>query len=628
MASRNHGRLKPNWVVRDTEHRYLLHEVERIVRQIDQQFSLVQRFQQTASDLQPFRDPCDKFVVVQPIEDEYDEENMEREAMLPVWGPSPGAATRTTQLQDEIHTDKIGEHISKFPNQLVFESGQNFVLTVKETSPKPDSANADKLFQQEDGHEGLQRWLRGLRDAKDATKEVNIVVCGQATDQGAVTMKDEAVLLDVLKTLKVPLTCVHRLLDEGIPMLIEHEASPPSTGTCFTFRLPLSQNEDWTLGLHWDPSRLVVNVFIHGMQNLERLAFSRKMATALADIQHPMLLPVILCVLLTAGDIASVRGTVNQLQDVESRTRWSGVFDDAMDAEQANEGARVSFSQMTQRLNVAISRLPTPNKHCPNKEGDDTRKNEALWKSTNRLKARLQVLQATQNGLLLEIAREYQIASSQLQIVYNLVAQRDDKNNYEMARISLEISRTAKDDSFAMFTLAVMSILFLPGAFIATLFSMDLFDCCRYLHRRKEPETSSLSPGMVPDVEMNNRDAGPSGAAIGSAVLVGTETPGMRGPEQANEEAVIKRSYTLPAPGRPSRNLTKHSYGDHATSPQTEPTSSPQPKPPLLMNRQLKAQSNQPKGGWRNGSARRKSSKGGWRNGSASDSSALGSPEG
>ncbi|RSM12629.1 hypothetical protein CEP52_002344 [Fusarium oligoseptatum] len=566
---------------------------------IDQRFSLVHHFQQTASDLQSFRDQRDQLVVVLPIDDEdleYGEENRERDAMLPKASKKP--------------------------------------------QPKPDTASADKLFQLEDGHEGLQQCLRGLRDAQDATKEVNIVVCGQATkkDQGAVTMKDEAVLLDVLKTLKVPLTCVHRLLD-GIPMLIEHEASSLSTYTSFTFRLPLSQNEDWTLGVYWDHSRQVINAFIHGMQNVERLAFSRKMAAALADIQHPMLLPVILCELLTAGDIAS-------------------------DAEQANEGARVSFSQMTQRLNVAISRLPTreartkanillvgrilecisaiANKHCPNEEGDDTRKNEALWKSTNRLKGRLRVLQATQNGLLLEIAREYQIASSQLQIVYNLVAQRDNKNNYEMARISLEISRTAKDDSFAMFALAVMSILFLPGAFIATLFSMDLFDWSaedgkrvinsrfwtywaialpltlivligwlswlkmhqknedqkrrifpmaasqqthlggpntrqsavpqsgngtasntresadvgggklswtRYLRRRKEPETSSLSLRMVPDVEMNNRDGDPSRTAAGLAVPDSTEVPDARSLEEANVEAVIKRSYTFAAQG-------------------------------------------------------------------------------
>ncbi|KAF6804768.1 hypothetical protein CSOJ01_09988 [Colletotrichum sojae] len=89
--------------------------------------------------------------------------------------------------------------------------------------------------------------------------------------------------------------------------------------------------------------------------------------------------------------------------------------------------------------------------------------------TTTTTTSRLQILQATHKGLLLEVQREYKIASSQLQIVYNLVAQRDNKSNYDIAR-------TAKEDSFAMFTLATMSILFLPGASIATLFFMELFN--------------------------------------------------------------------------------------------------------------------------------------------------------
>lgn len=50
--------------------------------------------------------------------------------------------------------------------------------------------------------------------------------------------------------------------------------------------------------------------------------------------------------------------------------------------------------------------------------------------------------------------------------MYNLIAQRDNKSGFQLAELSLETARTAKDDSFVMFTLAVMSILFLPGTAI------------------------------------------------------------------------------------------------------------------------------------------------------------------
>ena len=47
------------------------------------------------------------------------------------------------------------------------------------------------------------------------------------------------------------------------------------------------------------------------------------------------------------------------------------------------------------------------------------------------------------------------------------MAQRDNKDNLKMAKISADIAAVTKDDSFAMRTIAVMSITFLPGTFVA-----------------------------------------------------------------------------------------------------------------------------------------------------------------
>jgi hypothetical protein len=76
--------------------------------------------------------------------------------------------------------------------------------------------------------------------------------------------------------------------------------------------------------------------------------------------------------------------------------------------------------------------------------------------------------------------------------VYSLVAQRDNKVNLKMSRISTEIAAATKKNSFAMLTIAFMSILFLPGTFLAvrqnpcnsnmvadnpqSLFFMEMFD--------------------------------------------------------------------------------------------------------------------------------------------------------
>ena len=51
--------------------------------------------------------------------------------------------------------------------------------------------------------------------------------------------------------------------------------------------------------------------------------------------------------------------------------------------------------------------------------------------------------------------------------VYNYIAQKDSKVNVEVARDSKEIAAESKRDSSAMKTIAVLTIIFLPGTFVA-----------------------------------------------------------------------------------------------------------------------------------------------------------------
>lgn len=58
---------------------------------------------------------------------------------------------------------------------------------------------------------------------------------------------------------------------------------------------------------------------------------------------------------------------------------------------------------------------------------------------------------------------------NEIQLAYNLVAQRD-------ARASVEISETALKDSAAMKTVAVVTLAFLPATFVSTMFGTVFFD--------------------------------------------------------------------------------------------------------------------------------------------------------
>ncbi|KAH0558726.1 hypothetical protein GP486_004630 [Trichoglossum hirsutum] len=61
-------------------------------------------------------------------------------------------------------------------------------------------------------------------------------------------------------------------------------------------------------------------------------------------------------------------------------------------------------------------------------------------------------------------------------VLYNLIAQRDSELNISVARDSRWIASASKKDSSAMKTIAVLTLVFLPGTFVASIFSSTIFD--------------------------------------------------------------------------------------------------------------------------------------------------------
>ncbi|SPO02679.1 uncharacterized protein DNG_05352 [Cephalotrichum gorgonifer] len=63
-------------------------------------------------------------------------------------------------------------------------------------------------------------------------------------------------------------------------------------------------------------------------------------------------------------------------------------------------------------------------------------------------------------------------AKSLYQVVFGLLTHEDAQVNLEVAKTSMEVAQATRKDSAAMKTIALMTMLFLPGTFYATLFSM------------------------------------------------------------------------------------------------------------------------------------------------------------
>jgi Mg2+ and Co2+ transporter CorA len=68
---------------------------------------------------------------------------------------------------------------------------------------------------------------------------------------------------------------------------------------------------------------------------------------------------------------------------------------------------------------------------------------------------------------------ELQITFTQL---FNLIAQKDANLNITLAKDSRTLASASKRDSSSMKTLAAVTVAFLPGTFISSLFAMPLLD--------------------------------------------------------------------------------------------------------------------------------------------------------
>ncbi|KAK0661118.1 hypothetical protein DIS24_g2832 [Lasiodiplodia hormozganensis] len=64
----------------------------------------------------------------------------------------------------------------------------------------------------------------------------------------------------------------------------------------------------------------------------------------------------------------------------------------------------------------------------------------------------------------------------QMSALYTLIGQRDSKLNLEMAHDSRRLASASKRDSSSMKTIAVLTTVFLPGTFIATVFGMPMVE--------------------------------------------------------------------------------------------------------------------------------------------------------
>jgi hypothetical protein len=90
-----------------------------------------------------------------------------------------------------------------------------------------------------------------------------------------------------------------------------------------------------------------------------------------------------------------------------------------------------------------------------------------MQNAAKRLRRHVDFLATSRTSLLVRLREIQRGAQTQLNVVYNFTAQRDSVLNLETAKVTKELAVASKRDGSAMKTIAVLTMVFLPGTFLA-----------------------------------------------------------------------------------------------------------------------------------------------------------------
>ncbi|KAI9665064.1 MAG: hypothetical protein M1821_006512 [Bathelium mastoideum] len=220
-------------------------------------------------------------------------------------------------------------------------------------------------------------------------------------------------------------------------------------------------------------------------------AFQELLSVHWPFMEHDMI-PAFLCSVLLSSEINSTQNAIKQeVRETEVRTgfhRWSGRREQGASGDLSALSAKMSGCaskyasvlrkvQVIQDLNEFIVEqiLYLREMHpgsLPGAQGEDRNLNEAgraLEKHVTFMRRRAKMQEVDAKFFEQRI-------SIQLNALFNLIAQNDAIHSHEFARDAKIIAAASQRDSFSMKILAVLTMCFLPGTFVATLFSMTIFD--------------------------------------------------------------------------------------------------------------------------------------------------------
>ncbi|XDG00684.1 hypothetical protein ABKA04_000299 [Annulohypoxylon sp. FPYF3050] len=242
----------------------------------------------------------------------------------------------------------------------------------------------------------------------------------------------------------------------------------------------------WEIMLSYSYKTGITSGFVKGTSSSDITESLKHLAFCQAEVGHPLLLPVI----ILSYDLSS-RGDKRQrdardwLRRLENAITMRNEIDEAetyseFDVDGINRDLVECHSQVLWKRPQAYQEIVKEFKGAMDNfikyVPEHGRRSAALEALHDSMISRLDFYRVKLTGMEHYIHTTLERLHIQRQALYNIMAQKESKLNLEIASQQRRVAHATKRDGTAMKTLSLLGAVFLPGTFMASVFSMTFFD--------------------------------------------------------------------------------------------------------------------------------------------------------
>lgn len=241
----------------------------------------------------------------------------------------------------------------------------------------------------------------------------------------------------------------------------------------------------WEIMLSYSYNTGIITGFVKGTESSDITTSLNQLITCCDEVGHPLLLPII----ILSHDLSSkndkrqreardwlrrLENAITLRNEIDEKEVYSDFDVDGINRDLVECHSRVlwkrpqAYQEIVNEVNEAmakfIDKIPAE------------RNTKALNTLHSSMLSRLDFYRVKLTGMEHYIHTTLERLHIQRQALYNIMAQKESKLNLEIASQQRRLAHATKRDGTAMKTLSLLGAVFLPGTFMASVFSMTFFD--------------------------------------------------------------------------------------------------------------------------------------------------------